>query len=323
MDDSPRVRYAPGRYAALDIGTVTCRMLVADVSADGTLAEVDREYRITNLGEDVDATGVLKPQAMGRVRAAVEHYLEVLAACAAGEPVPLAAVATSAARDARNADEFADMLAGLGVRLSVIPGSAEAGLSFRGATSGFPGSKAVVVDIGGGSTEVVAGRAGAEPALAHSFNIGCRRVTEKFLHADPPGASELAEARAWIEQGMAGYFERLRAEGFGDARLLAVAGTATTVVSVREAMEVYDSSRVHGAFVSREDLDAVFARLAGVPLAQRERVCGLDPGRGPVIVAGLVILQTVLKLGGWAGYTACESDILEGIVLHAAEAASA
>ena len=316
---SARGAVRPGRYAAIDIGTVTCRMLVADIDEEGRLRELDREYAITNLGEGVDASGVLKPEAMSRVLDVVARYQEVLSGFErSGRPVQVTAVATSAARDARNAGEFERLLAERGIELSVIPGAREAALSFAGASCDFLGERLLVVDIGGGSTEVVAGRAGGDPVRARSFDIGCRRVTEKFLASDPPSDCELECARQWTREGMRPFFEELRASGFFLDRLVAVAGTATTVVAVRERMRVYDTARVHKALVTRTDLDAVSERLQSVALSERERIVGLDPGRAPVIVAGMVILQTVLDLAGVDSFTVSESDILHGIVLDAA-----
>lgn len=309
----------PGRYAAIDIGTVTCRMLVADIDEAGQLHELDREYTITNLGEDVDATGVLKPEAMQRVADAVAQFQQVLAGFEQpSHSIEVTAMATSAARDAKNAAEFERVLAELGVELAVIPGAREAALSFAGASCDFAGEQLLVVDIGGGSTEVVAGRAGCDPERAHSFNIGCRRVTEKFLAADPPAADELAAARAWAEEGMRPFFDELRASGFVLDRLVAVAGTATTVVSIREQMRVYDTARVHKALVTRAELDEVGEQLRSVALPERQKIVGLDPGRAPVIVAGMVILQTVLDLAGVDSFTVSESDILHGIILDKA-----
>lgn len=316
---SARGAVRPGRYAAIDIGTVTCRMLVADIDEEGLLRELDREYAITNLGEGVDASGVLKPEAMSRVLDVVARYQEVLSGFErSGRPVQVTAVATSAARDARNAGEFERLLAERGIELSVIPGAREAALSFAGASCDFLGERLLVVDIGGGSTEAVAGRAGGDPVRARSFDIGCRRVTEKFLASDPPSGQELERARQWTREGMRPFFEELRASGFFLDRLVAVAGTATTVVAVRERMRVYDTARVHKALVTRADLDAVSERLQSVALSERERIVGLDPGRAPVIVAGMVILQTVLDLAGVDSFTVSESDILHGIVLGAA-----
>lgn len=311
--------YRDGRFAALDIGTVTCRMLVADVK-DGAVTEVDKEYRITDLGVGVDATGRLQEAAMERVMAAVDDYLAVLARLDTPEhPVRgLIAMATSASRDADNAAEFVALLAERGVILTVIPGEREAALTFAGASSDFPGERLLVVDIGGGSTELVAGRAGESPAASHSFNVGCRRVTERFFHDDPPTPDQIAAARQWIRDEMAGYFENLTAKGFSLDRLVAVAGTATSVVSIRESMEVYDSSRVHKALVTLDQLRAIEGRLGAEPVGVRRETVGLDPKRAGVIVAGFVILEEVMALAGVREYTVSESDILKGMILEAA-----
>lgn len=311
--------YADGRYGALDIGTVTCRLLVADVE-DGRIIDVDKEYAITDLGVGVDATGRLSEAAIERVLACVDRYLEVLARYDTPEHSVrrLIAMATSASRDAANGPEFAARLAERGVTLAVIPGSREAQLTFLGASSDFPDEKLLVVDIGGGSTEVVAGSFGADPVASRSFDIGCRRVTERFFHDDPPTPGQMDAARQWIREAMAPYFEGLADIGFAIDRVVAVAGTATSVVSIREAMEVYDSSRVHKAVVTAGELAAIEERLAAETLEERKVTVGLDPKRAGVIVAGLVILEEVLALAGADAYTASESDILHGMIFEAA-----
>lgn len=311
--------YLSGRYGALDIGTVTCRLLVADVE-DGAVREVAKEYAITDLGEGVDATGRLSEAAQDRVLSCVDRYLEVLARLDTPDhPVRrLIAMATSAARDAENAAEFTARLGERGVTLAVIPGQREAALTFMGASADFPGEKLLVVDIGGGSTELVAGRCGEEPVAAHSFNVGCRRVTERCLRDDPPTAAQLADARTWVREELEPFFEGLAAKRFPIDRVIAVAGTATSVVSMREAMAVYDSSRVHKARVTLDELRAIERALAAEPLADRQATVGLDPKRAGVIVAGLVILEEVLGLAGATSYTASESDILKGMILEAA-----
>ena len=305
-----------GRYAAIDIGTVTCRMLVVDVGESG-LHELTREYVITNLGEGVDATGELKPEAIDRVVRAIDGFLAVRDSLSTPDHpvIRTVAVATSAARDARNAADFAARLRERGIELSVIPGSREAALSFSGASIDFSGERLMVVDVGGGSTEVVMGVGGAEPVCAHSFNVGCRRVTEKFLASDPPAPEELARARAWIHEKMASWFAEESKEAADLERVVAVAGTATTVVSIRDRMETYDSSRVHKARVSRQELLEVYERLAALPLSERKQVMGLDPKRAPVMVAGLLILLEVLDFAGVDAFTVSETDILHGITL--------
>lgn len=311
--------YRNGRFAALDIGTVTCRLLVADVDA-GRIREVAKECAITDLGVGVDATGRLSQEAIDRVLSTVDRYLGVLARNdGPAHPVEgLIAMATSASRDAENGPDFVCQLAEHGVTLSVIPGEREAQLTFIGASSDFPGENLLVVDIGGGSTEIVAGRFGEEPVAACSFDIGCRRVTERFFRDDPPTPGQVDEARAWMRETMALYFADLAGCGFAADRVVAVAGTATSVVAIREAMEVYDSSRVHRAQVTAGELRAIERHLAGETLEERKRTVGLDPKRAGVIVAGLVILEEVLALAGAEAYTASESDILHGMILEAA-----
>ena len=306
--------YHDGRFAALDIGTVTCRLLVADVEG-GRVSEVAKEYAITDLGVGVDASGRLADDAMERVLATVDRYRETLDRCDTDErPLRgLIAMATSAARDAANADEFTARLAERGVTLAVIPGEREAALTFTGASADFPGENLLVVDIGGGSTEIVAGCRGETPVASRSFNVGCRRVTERFLTDEVPTPAQMDAARAWVRAEMAPYFEALAARGFTIDRVVAVAGTATSVVAVREAMAVYDSNRVH-----RAELRAIEESLAALPLEKRKATVGLDPKRAGVIVAGLVILEEVLDLAAADAYTVSESDILNGMILEAA-----
>ena len=313
--------FKSGRYAAIDIGTVTCRLLVADVHKDGKIEDVRREVTICNLGVGVDKTKRLASEAIERVGAAIEDYLQVLEEVAVdGAPIPVKAMATSASRDAENADEFKARLAKAGLQLDIIPGEREAALSFAGASSSFVGERVIVLDVGGGSTEIIAGRAGAEPDRAHSFNVGCRRVTERCLQSDPPTSEELADAAQWIRGEFAPYLDELRAAGLLDARVVAVAGTATSVVSIREQMEVYDSARVHLSVVTRADLDEVFERLSHMTLEERRQVVGLHPGRAPVIVAGLLILQQIMELAEAESFTVSETDILHGIIMDAAKA---
>ena len=311
-----------GMFAAIDIGTVTCRLLVARVTEDGACEEVVRGYRICNLGEGVDTTGRLRADAMERVRAAVHEFVSIRDAAAASEagnppfcPIPTVCVATSAARDAENAAEFRAVLAGEGVPLSVIPGEREAALSFAGASLDFAGEQVVVVDIGGGSTEIIAGTGGGGLAFAHSFNMGCRRLTERFFHTDPPTAGELAAAREQAREAFDGYIKEVRASGYEDARILAVAGTATSVVSVEKRLQVYDPTQVHGAFVPRGEVRRQVETLGAMTTEERRRVVGLDPKRAEVVVAGLVILDVILEAFGALGYTASETDLLHGAVL--------
>lgn len=316
MSESPKVAQGARLYAAIDIGTVTCRLLVAEVLPDGAVKELCRESVICNLGMGVDETGLLAPDAIERVGAAVDGFMAQLASMERelGGPIPRMAMATSASRDAKNSGDFKARLAQAGLELSIIPGEREAALSFAGASSAFAGERVFVVDIGGGSTEIIAGMSGSTPDRAHSFNVGCRRMTERFFQTDPPTSAELDDAREWVTAEFADYLHDLRAEGLLDGRMVAVAGTATSVVSMREGMEVYDRDRVHGTVVARADVDALYERLSQMTLTQREHVVGLHPGRAPVIVAGMVILQQVMELSGADSFTVSECDILHGII---------
>jgi exopolyphosphatase/guanosine-5'-triphosphate,3'-diphosphate pyrophosphatase len=194
----------------------------------------------------------------------------------------------------------------------------EADLSFRGASSEFPGERLAVVDVGGGSTEVIFGTTQKGVEFAHSFNIGCRRITEMFIHHDPPRAEELAAARAYLHES---FSERLTSEVVSHAlqRVVAVAGTATSVVSIDLAMESYDSARVHKTVVPDTTLDAVLNMLASMTEEERKSVVGLEPKRASVIVAGMLILQAVLQVLGKNSFTVSEYDILQGLVMAASE----
>jgi exopolyphosphatase/guanosine-5'-triphosphate,3'-diphosphate pyrophosphatase len=175
-----------------------------------------------------------------------------------------------------------------------------------------------VIDVGGGSTEIIAGMAGGSLEHAHSFQIGCRRVTERFFTQDPPGAELVGKAAERIADEMTDYLGMLIEGGYMAGRVIAVAGTATSIVSMREEMEVYDSTRVHGTVVTRADLDALIAKLQDMPLADRQKIVGLNPQRAPVILAGIVILQQIMEVTGIDEFTVSESDILQGVVLATA-----
>lgn len=323
---APMAKGKAVRVAAIDIGTVTSRLLVADVDASG-VRQVARQSVITNLGEGVDASGELSPAAIDRTVAQVAEYRKVIDECAAEAPVDrVVALATSASRDARNADVFVSRLREVGVELSVIPGQREASLSFLGASNDFRGQDLLFADIGGGSTELVFGRADGEPGAlvpqlsihaSHSFNIGCRRMTERFLASNPPSPRELEEASQWAHEMLAPFFQA----GHVCERLVAVAGTPTSVIAVRDALVPYDSSKVHGVRVTRAEFDNVAQRMWELPLEERMKVPGIQPKRAGVFPAGLVILGAVMDLANLDGFTASESDILIGIVLDAAREA--
>jgi len=305
------------RLAAIDIGTVTTRLLVADVSAAG-IVEVTRSTDITHLGEGLTASGRLSADAMTRVSDVIAGYVATMDGL---QVEHFEAVATSASRDAANADEFLELLAFNGVVPQVVAGSREAYLSFLGATSGLDAQTVLIDDIGGGSTELVLGSAsgpvGAREVdieLARSVDVGSRRLTEMFLNSDPPTRAELDRARSFAADEFRSYFDALKVR---PRALVSVAGTATSVASVLEAMEPYDSERVHGMVVTGAQVADVLETLAAMPLERRRRVVGLHPERAGVIVAGILVLETVMALAGVDSTIVSEHDILYGILLDA------
>jgi exopolyphosphatase / guanosine-5'-triphosphate,3'-diphosphate pyrophosphatase len=298
------------RVAVVDIGTNSTRLLVAEPE-DGTLRELARESIVTRLGEGVDATGRLGDEPQARVFDALDGYREVMDA---HDATVRTVVMTSAVRDATNGAEFADQVRErYGLTGRTLSGDEEARLSFLGATSSRPGDvPLLVIDIGGGSTEMVEG-AGGEVEFHVSTQVGVVRHTERFLHADPPTPGELeALARAAREEIDASVPEDVRDRV---QAAVAVAGTATQLAAIDLELEPYDSSRVEGHRLPRERLEALCDRLASVPLAERRQITGLDPARAPTIVAGVTILLQVVGAFGLGGVEVSERDILWGVAL--------
>lgn len=320
MRCSALASFSPGRYAAIDIGTVTCRLLIADVDNQG-LHELAHGYGITNLGEGVDASGFLSDAAMERVARQISQFLDVVASHRNQENphIEIVAMATSASRDAKNGAEFLRMLEKLGIVPSIISGFKEAALSFLGVSHEFSTSKLLVVDVGGGSTEISAGAYGQDLVLSRSMDVGCRRLTERFFTSDPPCEAELTKARLWIRENLQAYFSDLANTSFEADQMVAVAGTATSIVSVYEKMASYDRAKVHGSVVDKAMFEAVFNQLYSLTLEERKKVIGLDPGRAHVIVAGLLILEEVMALSGCSSFTVSEADVLQGIILDASQ----
>jgi exopolyphosphatase / guanosine-5'-triphosphate,3'-diphosphate pyrophosphatase len=308
------------RVAVLDIGTNSTRLLLADVHDDGTVEELERRTTVTRLGEGVDASGALGEEPMRRVFAALDDYRE--AVDGHGGADKSLAVLTSAVRDASNGPGFtARVRDQYGVHASTIPGEEEARLTFLGATSerDTDGSETIVViDIGGGSTELVIGH-GRTVELFESTQAGVVRQTERHIRSDPPTEPELrelaSEVRAIFEAAVP---EDVRGR-VGAA--IAVAGTATSVAAIDQDLEPYDPERVHGHVVSVSRLRELLARLAAMTEAQRRRVRGLHPDRAPTIVAGVVLLIEALRAFGLDEVEVSEHDILRGAALDAATAA--
>jgi exopolyphosphatase/guanosine-5'-triphosphate,3'-diphosphate pyrophosphatase len=287
---------------------------------------LEQSVIITNLGEGLTASGVISPAATVRLLAALREFRMLLADARArlthegreDLEIPVKAVATSAMRDAANAAEVLRALDELGFAVEVISGSREAELSFKGTLSGFSGLEGTVltIDVGGGSTELILGTGSAEIRASHSFDLGSRRITELFLPGDPPSAAELRSAREWAEAQIAGFIASLPSL---PEELIAVAGTATSALTIRDGIREYDSALVHGKRLGADELDAAIALLSALRLEERRLVPGLHPGRAPVIIGGLIILSAVLRALGRNSLLVSDTDILQGILLESAK----
>lgn len=301
------------RVAVIDIGTNSTRLLVADVQPDGALAELERRTQVTRLGEGVDATGTLGEAGIDRVRKALDGYLEVVDQLEADARI---AVLTSAVRDSTNGEQFVNALrTDYGLDAQIISGDEEARLTFLGAMSDrspADATKTLVIDVGGGSTELVVG-AYSEVSFHVSLQLGVVRQTERHLHEDPPTPADLRalsrDVRTLIERDVA------VSERRGIARAIAVAGTATSLAAVDQALEPYDRGRVHGYRLELSTARLLLARLACVALEERRAIRGLHPDRAPTIIAGVMILIEVLEAFGLDGFEVSENDILRGAAL--------
>jgi len=300
------------RRAVVDIGTNSTRLFVAEV-ADGRVGEVlERHTEITRLGAGVDSGGRLSEEAMERVYSVLDEYRELIDRHAVTGAV---AVLTSAVRDAANGEAFAAAVRDRwGLEPHVLSGDEEARLTFLGATSERDADDAptLVIDIGGGSTELVLGK-GREMEYHVSNQAGVVRQTERHLHSDPPSEPERdALARDVREILRAGVPEERRR---GAAHAIAVAGTATSMASIAQELEPYDPDKVEGYVLSASACRAISERLARLTVAERREVRGLHPDRAPTIVAGAIILLETLALFGMAEVEVSEHDILRGAVL--------
>jgi exopolyphosphatase / guanosine-5'-triphosphate,3'-diphosphate pyrophosphatase len=302
------------RVAVVDIGTNSTRLLVAEVDG-GELAELQRESVVTRLGEGVDATGRLGDAPMQRVFDVLERYAEAIERHSTSVRT---AVMTSAVRDAANGAEFAAAVRDrYGLDAITLSGDEEARLTYLGATASRGGGEPlVVIDIGGGSTELVEG-AGGDVEFHTSTQVGVVRHGERHLHSDPPTADELQaladDARAAIDAAVPEDVRKRPAGGVG------VGGTATQLASIDLGLAEHDRDRVEGHAMTRETLEELRDRLAALPLDERREVRGLDPARAPTIVAGVVILLEATGAFTLDGIEVSERDILWGVALDRAK----
>jgi exopolyphosphatase/guanosine-5'-triphosphate,3'-diphosphate pyrophosphatase len=291
------------RVGVVDLGTNSTRLLVADVE-DGAVHEVERRLTITRLGEGVDERRVLLPTALARVRNTLGGYRRVLEEAGAERTL---AVATSAVRDAENGEAFlGEVEWSYGFDTLLLGGDEEARMTFRGvANGGALESGALVLDVGGGSTELV---------LAdwhESLDLGCVRLTERFLHSDPPTAGELEACREHIRS--------LLPAGLEPTRGIGVAGTVTTLAVLSLGLDEEDPGLVHGHRMSTDWIAAEAERLAAQPVAALRGLRGMHPDRAPVIVAGTLVVAETLRRYGLDALEVSEHDLMHGAALAAAE----
>ncbi|MGI8983278.1 MAG: exopolyphosphatase [Acidimicrobiales bacterium] len=295
--------------AGIDCGTNSTRLLVADGSGQA----MARLMRITRLGQSVDATGRLSEEAIARTVAVLAEYRQVLDHHGV-EQVRM--TATSAARDAANRDEFfAAATAAVGVTPELLGGDEEARLSFLGAASELDDEDGpfLVVDIGGGSTEFAVG-AGVEPDGVLSTDIGCVRITEKFLHSDPPAPEELSQAFD-VVRGHLDDVARVIPSAAEARRFVGLAGTVTTMAAIELGLATYDRDRVHHFVLTRAAAEDVFRTLATESRRQRAHNPGLEEARADVIVGGAIIVTAIMRYFGLSECLVSEADILDGLVL--------
>jgi exopolyphosphatase/guanosine-5'-triphosphate,3'-diphosphate pyrophosphatase len=297
------------RVAAVDIGTNSVRLLVGELDArDGPLTTNDRRMQITRLARGVDASRRLAPEAIERTLAVLRDYGAAIEAHGATR---IRATATSAARDAENRDDlFLPAKAALGTELELLSGQEEAQLSFAGATTGLTApAPYLIVDIGGGSTELVYGT--AAPEALCSLDIGCVRITEQWLHSDPPEPEELSNAVAVVRDHLADADRAI--PNLRDAQtVVGLAGTVTAVAAVEQG-KPYDRDRIHHFRLTHAAVEDVFRTLARESAAERRHNPGLEPERVDVIVGGVIVLATILRTFAFDEVLVSEDDILDGL----------
>lgn len=294
------------RFAAIDVGTNSVLLLVAERDADGRFQAVAEALEMARLGEGVDRTGRIGERALRETVEAVRGFAERARALGAER---LAVVTTSAARDAENGAEFlAQLREAAGVEAEILSGEEEAELSYRSVSMDFGPGPIAALDIGGGSTEVIFGQAG-EVRFRHSFDLGAVRLTERCIRRDPPSPEELR----CVEEAASEAFATLPAPEPG-ALLVGIAGTVTTLCAIHLGLDAYDGSRVHGARLGLDEVRAVEARLAAMPLEERLRIPGLPRKRADVIVAGAVILRVAMERLGASEVIVSDKGVRWGLL---------
>lgn len=322
--------------AAIDIGTVTARLALAQVE-DGCVVRMAKYTEIVNLGEGVDTTKRLLPEAIHRCVGCVSSYVDHARKEGAEAVV---CTLTSAARDAENAPDLGMGLASLGLEPMIIPGEIEGALTFLGVSHDFENHRILVADSGGGSTELVVGTLAGQPAaqgagqqlggqqlegqqldinFVESVELGCRRLTERFnLSSDHPSAEDIDGAHTMAAQMMSEAIGRAQQQCAAPELLVGVGGTATSLIAVRDHLDPYDPSKVHLNHISLDEVLKIEGLLASKTLKEREDITGLQAKRAPVMLAGTILLAELMKNSGFKHLIVSESDLLFGLVITAA-----
>ena len=304
--------------AAIDIGTVTARLALAQVE-DGRVIRMAKYTEIVNLGEGVDTTKRLLPEAIHRCVGCVSSYVDHARKEGAEAVV---CTLTSAARDAENAPDLGMGLASLGLEPMIIPGEIEGALTFLGVSHDFENHRILVADSGGGSTELVVGTLASQQLdinFVESVDLGCRRLTERFnLSADYPSAEDIDGAHKMAAQMMSEAIGRAQQQCAAPELLVGVGGTATSLIAIRDHLDPYDPSKVHLNHISIDEVSQIEGLLASKTLKEREDITGLQAERAPVMLAGTILLAELMKNSGFKHLVVSESDLLFGLVITAA-----
>lgn len=304
--------------AAIDIGTVTARLALAQVE-DGRVIRMAKYTEIVNLGEGVDKTKRLLPEAIRRCVGCVSSYVDHAKKEGAEAVV---CTLTSAARDAENAPDLGMGLASLGLEPMIIPGEIEGALTFLGVSHDFENHRILVADSGGGSTELVVGTLASQQLdinFVESVDLGCRRLTERFnLSSDHPSAEDIDGAHQMAAQMMSEAIGRAQQQCAAPELLVGVGGTATSLIAIRDHLDPYDPSKVHLNHISIDEVSQIEGLLASKTLKEREDITGLQAKRAPVMLAGTILLAELMKNSGFKHLVVSESDLLFGLVITAA-----
>ncbi len=316
--------------AAIDIGTVTARLALAQVE-DGRVIRMAKYTEIVNLGEGVDTAKRLLPEAIHRCVGCVSSYVDHARKEGAEAVV---CTLTSAARDAENAPDLGMGLASLGLEPMIIPGEIEGALTFLGVSHDFENHRILVADSGGGSTELVVGTLAGQTAaqgagqqlggqqldinFVESVDLGCRRLTERFnLSSDHPSAEDIDGAHKMAAQMMSEAIGRAQQQCAAPELLVGVGGTATSLIAIRDHLDPYDPSKVHLNHISLDEVLQIEGLLASKTLKEREDITGLQAKRAPVMLAGTILLVELMKNSGFKHLVVSESDLLFGLVITA------